>query len=339
VFLEQAFLLPLPKFQGASSVFEAKGCDQISGPADVGYWNRRLDALADDKGLWAQLRRELKEIPQSSLIVLSQCAATSDRQSILHLAVLDDQLDSISWFCKDRVLMERRNRFGLTPLEMALYLHKQKSASILTGALVHRKFTSQSNVEFEKLEFLPLNIEFLVQPVFESSQVLEEVFTYTAKSKSDDAIPHDRIWMGVYFDKEIQHGIHPRMKVSWINREIGFGVFAGERILPCSYVGEYTGLIQERKAKHISESSYCFRYTAWQIGKRRYVVDAENMGNFTRFVNHSDDPNTTLVCAYWRGMPRLIIISLKEISEGTQLTFDYGKTFWKQSPHLAKRDL
>jgi SET domain-containing protein len=143
--------------------------------------------------------------------------------------------------------------------------------------------------------------------------------------------------MGVYYDQEIQNGIHPRMTVRWIDEEIGFGLFAAERILPCLYVGEYTGLIQERKTKHIKESNYCVRYTAWPMGKRQYVIDAQNMGNFTRFINHSDSPNISLVCAYWRGLPRLIFISLQEIPKGAQLTFDYGKTFWKQSPGIVKR--
>lgn len=305
-------------------------------PEDADYWNRRLDALAGNRGLWAEFKRRLKDLDDSSFNILSQYAAASGRQSILHLAVLDDQLDCVSKLSSNRALLLRRNQFGLTALELAIYLHKQKSASILKGSAVCPNFFSQPNVEFEQS---PHNTGFLAQPVFESPQILDEVFTYTAKAKNSGAIPNDRIWMGVYFDQEIQRGIHPGVVVRWVDREIGYGVFASERILPCSFTGEYTGIIQERKPTHANDSNYCFRYTAWPVGKRQYVIDAENMGNFTRFLNHSDDPNTELVCAYWRGMPRLIFLSLKEIPENAQLTFDYGKTFWKQCSYLDKRAL
>jgi len=338
-FLDQSFLLPLPKFQGSSEILDLGFSEDRFAPDDLGDLNRRLEALAHDKGLWAEFMRQLKDISKLSLNILSQYAVTTDRQSLLHLAVLNDQMDCIAKFSSDRSLLERRNRFGLTPLEMALYLHRQKSASILMDSAAHHSFFSQPSVEFESIRSFPQNIEFLAQPVFESAQVLEEVFSYTAKAKNDDAITNDRIWLGVYFDKEIQLGIHPKVTVRWISPEIGYGVFAAERILPCSCVGEYTGILQERKSKHVCESNYAFRYTAWPMGKRPYVIDSENMGNFTRFVNHSDNPNTQLVCTYWRGMPRLIFISLKEIAEGEQLTFDYGKTFWKQSTHLAKKEL
>ena len=75
------------------------------------------------------------------------------------------------------------------------------------------------------------------------------------------------------------------------------------------------------------------------MGRRSYVVEAEKMGNFTRFINHSDTPNLGFVCAYWCGMPRLLLVSLQMIPEGVQLSVDYGKLFWEQSPHLVKQPL
>jgi hypothetical protein len=279
---------------------------------------------------------------QTHLSFLSQIATSTDNLSILHLAVRDDQLDCISMFQSERSLLERRNRFGLTPLELALYLHKQKSASILMEKSQRCNFIEQPNVEFESKNndhLGLLNVEYLAQPIFESLDLLDEILTYTQKAKNDEIISSERIWMGVYYDKEIQQGVHPRVKVRWIDEQMGYGVFAAEKIFPCAYVGEYTGLIQERKPKHAKESNYSVRYTSWPMGKGRYVIDAENMGNFTRFMNHSDTPNVTLICAYWRGLPRLILLSLQEIPEGAQLTFDYGKTFWKQAMNQVKRNI
>jgi len=330
--LDQAFLMPLPKSCGARRVFEIEPCYHSQSSAS----SARINRLEKNKSLWPSLVCELRETPHS-VEWLSQFAETDKGQSLLHLAVLDDQLECISLLAKDRCLLERRNQFGLTPLELALYLHKPKSYDALTGSLMNRDFLSQPRVEIQKER--PIDVEYLSQPVFESQGALEEVLSYTQRAKTDEIISHDRIWMGVYFDKEIQWGLHPRIAVQRVNEEIGYGVFASERILSCAFLGEYTGLIVERKRKHARESKYCVRYTCWPLGKRAYVIDAEKMGNFTRFINHSDQPNAGLVCVYWRGLPRLIFVSLKEIAEGSQITFDYGRIFWKQSPDLSKRGL
>lgn len=335
--MEHVFLLPMPKIQGSCRLPDVEPWKESQTREQIAYWCERLDSLARDKTLWPQIGEELRQIPQSYLIFLFQIASTSDKESLLHLAVRDDQLECISMLGGEKSLLERRNRFGLTPLELALYLHKQKSVSALMGASYHCHFLTQPNVAFEKNDHLAsLNIEYLAQPIFESLDLLDEILIHTQKAKNDEIISSERIWMGIYYDKEIQQGIHPRMSIRWVDEKIGFGVFAAERILPCSYIGEYTGMIQERKTKHVKESNYCIRYTSWPMGKRQYVIDAENMGNFTRFINHSDTPNISLACTYWRGLPRLIFISLQEIPEGAQLTFDYGKTFWKQLTNAMK---
>ncbi len=199
-----------------------------------------------------------------------------------------------------------------------------------------RNFSEQPNIEligdFSGLEYLP-------QPIYESREVQDKILEHTSKAKRKNAIGQDRIWLGVYYDKEIQNRIHPRLAVRWIDESIGYGVFARERILPRTFLGEYTGLIQERKLRHERESTYTFRYTTWQTSRQKYVIDAERMGNFTRFINHSDQPNAEALSVYCRGMARMIFVSLSEIQEGEQIHFDYGKIFWKQLPHLKKEIL
>jgi len=321
----------MPKFQGSSRLPDSELWKEGQARMQISCWSDRLDSLARDKTFWPQFKSEIQSMSSSDLIFLSRFAATSDFQSILHLAVRDDQMDCISLLGQEKSLIERRNCYGMTPLELAQFLHKQRSAALM-GASQRCEFLKQPNVEFEPSDHLvAIDTEYVAHPVFESHDLLDEILAYTRKAKDDEIISSERIWMGVYYDMEIQQGTHPLMSVRWIDQNIGFGVFASERIMPCSYVGEYTGLIQERKPRHVKESNYCIRYTSWQTGKRPHVIDAEKMGNFTRFINHSDQPNVSLVCVYWRGMPRLIFVSLREIPEGGQITFDYGKTFWKQS--------
>jgi SET domain-containing protein len=142
--------------------------------------------------------------------------------------------------------------------------------------------------------------------------------------------------MGVYFDKEIQQGAHPLVSIEFMDPEVGFGVFSMQRIPSCAYVGEYTGVVKARTRKYVRNKVYCVRYGAWKLGGKKFIIDAEKQGNFTRFINHSFNPNLSLQSVYWRGMFRMIFIALREIEEGEQLTFNYGPLFWKESRQIPK---
>ncbi len=175
----------------------------------------------------------------------------------------------------------------------------------------------------------------LPHPIYESWEAMEEILTWSAK----EPISQDRIWKGVYYDSEIDRSLHPRISIRKIDEEIGLGVFAEEPIPANQFVGEYTGLIRKKKRAHDGESVYSFSLNAWRMGKVPYVISSETMGNFTRFINHSDEPNAEAISVLWRGMPRVIFLSLKMIPKGGQILFDYGKIFWEEVPHLRKRPL
>lgn len=177
---------------------------------------------------------------------------------------------------------------------------------------------------------------FLSRPLFENPQSLDEILSKTEKAKLENLIPREKIWLGNYFDPEIEKGIHSPVSIRLVDQEVGFGVFATERIPAHSFVGEYTGIVSERESKDLKEKYYCVRYTVWEMGERNFVIDAEERGHFTRFINHSATPNLLLQSVYWRGIPRMIFTALKEIGKETQLTFDYGTFFWKECQRTPK---
>lgn len=176
--------------------------------------------------------------------------------------------------------------------------------------------------------------EYLPYPIFETQEGFEEVLASLAKAKKEGAIPAEKIWMGIYLDEELQRGVHPPISVRYVDDEVGYGVFSDTHIAPHTYVGEYTGIIQQRKPEELKEKNYCLRYTVWG-GEKNFTIDAEQKGNFTRFINHSTSPNLRLQSVYWRGIPRMIFTALKEIRKGIQLTFDYGPLFWKHNSQIA----
>ncbi|HSX26137.1 MAG TPA: SET domain-containing protein-lysine N-methyltransferase [Chlamydiales bacterium] len=293
--------------------------------AELLFWQNALDDVAEGKIQWDPFLQGLKK-PLASHPA-ARIATTRDGQTLLHLAVLADRRDLVQELKNELFLKLRRNGFGLTPLEIAQFLNRKECAQWLQPTRYLDKLMIEERFK---------NLEYLAHPIFETDQILVDILKRSKKAKMDDEIPPEKIWMGVYFDKEIQRGMHPPVSIQAIDKEVGFGVFAEKRIAPCAFVGEYTGIIRERKRKQLRDKYYCVRYTVWDMGRRNFVIDAEEKGNFTRFINHSPNPNLGLQSVYWRGLPRMILVALREIAEGTQLTFDYGPIFWKECAQIPK---
>lgn len=311
-----------------SPVFSAKEDYDPHEDEKIDLWRASMDALSLGKMSWETF---LQGVPVSSHPA-RLLSTTEFRQSLLHLAVLSNRSDLVREIIENLPQLKwRRNAFDWTPLELARFLPRENIAHLLQPTPISH-FCDQPNVaipdcaQFESL----CNCGYLPQPLFESEAIFDEIVNRTKKAKKEDEIPPEKIWMGIYFDKEIQTGTHPKVSIRFINEEVGFGVFAEQRIPSCAFAGEYRGIVKERKKKELKDKVHCVRYTVWEMGKRRFILDAEKMGNFTRFINHSAKPNLSLQSVYWRGIPRIIFVALKEISEGTQLTFDYGTFFWKE---------
>ena len=305
-------VLPLPK---ADSMF----LDEHEDPFLQGW----LDRLGQKKLPWEQFLVKI-----GNPLAASRLVTSGDGLSLLHLAVLDNRLDVIQVLKKDPTLKLRRNAFGLNSIEISQFLNRKEALQILHPLSEMPRFPNLPKLE---------HFEYLSHPVFETREAFEQVLAWSAKAKREDKIPAEKIWMGIYFEKEVRKGIHPPVSIRHIDDEVGFGVFADKKIPPCSYVGEYTGVIQQRTPKQLKENCHCLRYTIWE-GKKNFAINAEEKGNFTRFINHSAKPNLGVQSIYWRGIPRMIFVALKEIREGGQLTFDYGTHFWKQC-HQTPKDL
>lgn len=60
------------------------------------------------------------------------------------------------------------------------------------------------------------------------------------------------------------------------------------------------------------------------------MIDAQDSGNHTRFINHSFKPNLEPVSVYFHGLIHIIIYASKTIASGAQLCYDYGEDYWKK---------
>lgn len=285
-------------------------------------YQKVLDLLSLKKLSWEHFFEKVADFSR-----LTRLVSRLEGRSLLHLAVLDERLDVIEALKGDSALKLRPDHFGLSSLELAQLLDRKEMVHLLRDPREKDLHPPLPKIEpFKQATF----------PIFESREEMEKIMALVGKAKKGDRIPAEKIWMGVYFDKELRQGAQAPISIQWIDPTLGYGVFAHQKILPCAYVGEYTGMIRERSPKQTHEKKYCLRYTTWD-GKKNFVIDAEERGNFTRFINHSDKPNLGLQSVYWRGIPRMIFVALQEIEEGEQLTFDYGPLFWKQMRQTPQR--
>lgn len=140
-------------------------------------------------------------------------------------------------------------------------------------------------------------------------------------------------WLGVRFQKEISSGYIPKISIRYIDEVFEYGVFAEENIPIGAYIGEYTGLIRKRKRRADRKNDYCFEYTIGDWVYNPFIIDAKERGNFTRWINHSEDPNVESLSVFVDGIMHIIFVALKPIKAGSQMCYHYGDTFWKKRRH------
>ncbi|KAJ5111404.1 SET domain-containing protein [Penicillium argentinense] len=63
--------------------------------------------------------------------------------------------------------------------------------------------------------------------------------------------------------------------------------------------------------------------------ERPYQIFQGNLGNFTRFINHSCRPNCQFQRFYWCGVERVIVVS-RGVEAGSEITVDYSDFYWRE---------
>ena len=120
----------------------------------------------------------------------------------------------------------------------------------------------------------------------------------------------------------------------------GWGVYCNENLIQGEFIDVYLGevLTNEETSKRedqadVEKGSYLYSLDKF-IGddpqltaENCYVVDGQYMGNATRFINHSCEPNcrqyTVSYNKYDLRVYNLAFFAYEDIPAGTELTFDY----------------
>lgn len=147
------------------------------------------------------------------------------------------------------------------------------------------------------------------------------------------------------------NGIPSNLSLAKVDDRVGFGVFLNtdaSPILRDNLVGMYTGKLTLTCSKadlgpyvfHIGNCSKTSAvYQKWleknpSSKQPRISIDAQEVGNYTRFINHSDSDKANLRFEFARYIDSqtekfaILLKAKKEILPGQQLLYDYGPLYW-----------
>jgi len=129
---------------------------------------------------------------------------------------------------------------------------------------------------------------------------------------------------------QIQQGRRKRLSVKASRSNYGLGAFLDESARHGDLIGEYVGEI-------IYEPTVQSREDVAQHRRRNYVfelnetfsLDSSNVGNETRFINHSStNANCKALVILVNGEHRIGVYATKSLGHGVELRLNYGSQFF-----------
>jgi hypothetical protein len=161
-----------------------------------------------------------------------------------------------------------------------------------------------------------------------SPQTLELARHHLMQLERAGLIDERRRFLACLYSREIRKGEVAKTCIRWINPQLRFGLFAAASFSSGQLIGVYTGQLVRRDPLHLRVTDYTYRYPLSE-GWRPLMIDAEQAGNELRFVNHSDTPNLHAMGVPLDGLLYLLFLTRRSLTQGEQLTIDYGERFWR----------
>lgn len=264
-------------------------------------------------------------------------ALDDEGNTLLHLAVIENREGHFHDLLNCRSAVQKQNNWGITPLDLARFLGRTSLLSHLGPVKKDpinifrnsdRKLHSITLEEIEK----KLNFQYLEHLEFESPEMLRWIAKKSLKSLKKESSRQMNRWVLALHKKAILNPSRGHIYIRYIDPSLGYGIFAAKDIPALTYIGEYTGTVKRKKRKKYRFNDYIFGYMTGPKNSP-FIIDAKEKGNFTRFINHSDEPNLTSRWVVEGGITRIIVFSNKFIPAGSQITYDYGKYYWRSRPN------
>ena len=110
---------------------------------------------------------------------------------------------------------------------------------------------------------------------------------------------------------------------------LGFGLFAKRFIAQGSAIGEYSGILTDHDHDNETrQSQYVMSLSTRSTKRKKLFIDSETRGGYTRFINHSCNPNTGFFEVGNRRRVAVMVYALQLIVPGSEITASYGDQLW-----------
>lgn len=144
----------------------------------------------------------------------------------------------------------------------------------------------------------------------------------------------------------IDQGYEAPMYIKFINKTVGYGAYAEKALKKGDMVTEYTGVVEE-DTPFDEDNLYLWDYPTIMYqtipGKKRrrkirFCINAEETGNFARFINHSlkKYQNVEIQIVPRNGQWHVLYVAKKPIKKGEQLLTHYGAEYWRDRKIVPK---
>lgn len=112
----------------------------------------------------------------------------------------------------------------------------------------------------------------------------------------------------------------------------GQGLFTKELLAAEDTIGYYTGEVITEQEFHDPQRPFS-AYLLW-VCRSHIILGEGPKANYTRFINHSDEPNAFLtVSSRWKSAR---FEALRIIEPGEEIFFNYGDDYWEKDELLVE---
>ena len=190
-------------------------------------------------------------------------------------------------------------------------------------------------------------IAYLPELEFQDEEVRERIQRQCSRALQIGTIGKDSRWLGILHAKEIRDHHIADVSIRWIDKTIGYGLFAEKEIAAWQFIGEYTGLVRKLNLIFGDINEYCFGYPTSAFSFKKHVIDASNSGNETRYMNHSESPNSESMAVLHDGILHIMIRATQNIPANSEIRYDYTGSYrmfkrfrayiWNRIKHWPQR--
>jgi hypothetical protein len=248
--------------------------------------------------------------------------------TLAHLCIQYGQYNLLP---KLQTLLDIPNKATITARNLLHYLdfHCESIQAEPAGLTIYRTKEKRLDHFREEDSLKHFNFRYIEGLKFQKLTHLNWVSKECDKCLLEENLRKQNSWKTHLYGVDFAHKRVPKVYVKWINSLVGYGLFALEDIPAYTWIGEYTGVIRKRN-RHLDQyNNYIFGYVVANK-ETPFVIDAQNQGNYTRFINHSDEPNLRSTWLVLDHLGHVILVAHKKILKHTQITYDYGVDYWKK---------